>query len=68
VTRATGNLALIQFIREYEIAIRRNLASWQPFLECPVGRTAAYERFRAAFARRDGARAEEELRGIHGFR
>lgn len=68
VTRATGNLALIQFIREYEIAIRRNLASWQPFLACPVGRTAAYERFRAAFSQRDGARAEDELRGIHGFR
>ncbi|MCC2032832.1 GntR family transcriptional regulator [Microbacterium allomyrinae] len=67
VTRATGNVALIQFIREYEIAIRRNLAGWRPFIECPLGRTAAYESFREAFAERDGSRAENVLRGIHGF-
>ncbi|WP_019181984.1 GntR family transcriptional regulator [Microbacterium yannicii] len=67
VTRASGNIALIQFIREYEIAIRRNLAGWQPFIACPVSRTAAYERFRDAFAARDGARAEDVLREIHGF-
>jgi DNA-binding GntR family transcriptional regulator len=67
VTRATDNVALIQFIREYEIAIRRNLASWRPFIECPIGRTAAYERFRDAFAQRDGAAAEAALRDIHGF-
>jgi DNA-binding GntR family transcriptional regulator len=67
VTRASGNVALIQFIREYEIAIRRNLAGWQPFIACPVSRTAAYERFRDAFAARDGARAENVLREIHGF-
>jgi DNA-binding GntR family transcriptional regulator len=67
VTRATGNVALLQFVREYSIAIRRNLARWRPFIECPLGRTAAYEEFRDAFARRDGHRAEEVLRGIHGF-
>lgn len=67
VTRATDNVALIQFIREYEIAIRRNLAQWRPFIDCPLGRTAAYEQFRDAFAQRDGRRAEEVLRQIHGF-
>ena len=67
VTRATGNVALLQFVREYSIAIRRNLARWRPFIECPLGRTAAYEEFREAFARRDGQRAEEILRSIHGF-
>lgn len=67
VTIATGNVALIQFIREYEIAIRRNLTRWRPFIDSPLDRTAAYGRFRDAFARRDGHRAEEVLRGIHGF-
>ncbi|WP_106815652.1 GntR family transcriptional regulator [Microbacterium timonense] len=67
VTKASGNVALVQFVREYAIAIRRNLSGWQPFIECPLGRTAAYEQFREAFARRDGQRAEEVLRGIHGF-
>lgn len=67
VTRATANGALITFIREYEIAIRRNLASWRPFIESAVTRTAAYEAFRDAFAARDGARAEEILRDLHGF-
>ncbi len=67
VTRASDNVALIQFIREYEIAIRRNLHGWRPFIECPLGRTAAYEEFRDAFADRDGQRAEMVLRGIHGF-
>jgi len=67
VTRASDNIALIQFIREYEIAIRRNIGGWRPFIECPLGRTAAYEEFRDAFARREGQRAEEVLRRIHGF-
>jgi DNA-binding GntR family transcriptional regulator len=67
VTRASGNIALLQFIREYEIAIRRDMVGWQPFIECPIGRTAAYEQFRAAFKARDGDRAEDVLRGIHGL-
>lgn len=67
VTRAAGNVTLIQFLREYEVAIRRNLLSWRPFIECPVGRTAAYESFRDAFAARDGAGAEAVLRELHGF-
>lgn len=67
VTRASGNIALLQFIREYEIAIRRDMVGWQPFIECPIGRTAAYEQFRAAFKARDGDHAEDVLRGIHGL-
>jgi DNA-binding GntR family transcriptional regulator len=67
VTKASGNIALIQFIREYEIAIRRHLAGWRPFIACPIGRTEAYEQFRDAFVRRDGQQAGEVLRRIHGF-
>lgn len=67
VTRASGNLALRQFVREYEIAIRRDMVGWQPFLECPIARTSAYEEFREAFVARDGDRAEQLLRRIHGL-
>ena len=54
-------------MREAEIAIRRTLPGWHPFIECPIGRTAAYESFRDAVARRDGDAAESLLRDIHGF-
>jgi len=67
ITRAAGNFALLQFVREYEFAIRRDMVGWQPFLECPIGRTAAYEEFRDAFVARDGDRAEALLRRIHGL-
>jgi DNA-binding GntR family transcriptional regulator len=67
VTRASGNFALLQFVREYEFAIRRDMAGWRPFIECPIGRTAAYEEFRAAFVARDADRAESLLRSIHGL-
>jgi len=67
VTRASRNTALLQFIREYEIAIRRDMVGWRPFIECPIGRTAAYEQFRDAFEARDGDRAESVLRDIHGL-
>ncbi|GAA5210558.1 GntR family transcriptional regulator [Microbacterium kyungheense] len=67
ITRAAGNYALLQFVREYEFAIRRDMVGWVPFLECPIGRTAAYEEFREAFVARDGDRAEALLRGIHGL-
>jgi len=43
------------------------MVGWQPFIECPIGRTAAYEEFREAFSARDGDRAEALLRGIHGL-
>ncbi len=67
VTRASGNVALLRFVRDYEIAIRRDLLAWLPFIECPLGRTAAYEAFAEAFAARDGERAERLLRDIHGL-
>jgi len=67
VTRASGNYALLQFIREYEFAIRRDMVGWRPFIACPIGRTSAYESFREAFAARDGERAETLLRDIHGL-
>jgi DNA-binding GntR family transcriptional regulator len=67
ITRATENVAVLRFMGEGEIAIRRTLPGWHPFIECPIGRTAAYESFREAVAARDGARAESVLRGIHGF-
>lgn len=67
VTRASGNFALLQFVREYEFAIRRDMAGWRPFIECPIGRTAAYEEFRAAFVALDADRAESLLRSIHGL-
>ncbi|MGU3645129.1 GntR family transcriptional regulator [Microbacterium sp. C23T] len=67
VTRASGNFALLQFVREYEFAIRRDMVGWRPFIECPIGRTAAYEEFREAFACREADRAESLLRSIHGL-
>ena len=67
ITRATGNVAIGRFMREAELAIRRILPGWHPFVECPIARTAAYESFRDAVAARDGARAEAVLREIHGF-
>jgi DNA-binding GntR family transcriptional regulator len=67
VTHASGNYALLKFVREYEIAIRRDMVGWLPFIECPLGRTAAYERFREAFEARDADMAESILRGIHGL-
>lgn len=67
ITQATGNVAMRRFMLEAEIAIRRTLPGWQPFIECPLGRTAAYESFRDAVVQRDGDRAEQILRTIHGF-
>lgn len=67
VTTASENFALLQFVREYEYAIRRDMVGWSPFIDCPIGRSAAYEEFREAFAARDGDRAEAVLRSIHGL-
>ena len=67
VVEDTENVAFVRVMREAEIAIRRNLAGWHPFVECPVQRTAGYERFRNAVARRDGAGAEALLRELHGI-
>ncbi len=67
LTKATGNVAILRFMREAEVAIRRNLATWRPIIECPIGRTSAYEEFRDALVQRDGARAEALLRELHGL-
>ena len=67
LTRATGNVAILRFMREAELAIRRNIATWRPAIECPLGRSSSYEEFRDALARRDGDRAESLLRELHGL-
>jgi DNA-binding GntR family transcriptional regulator len=67
LTRATGNVAILRFMREAELAIRRNITAWHPLIECPLGRTSTYEEFRDALTRRDGARAEALLRRLHGL-
>lgn len=66
-THASRNRAFVRVMREAELAIRRNLAGWHPFVECPVRRTEGYEAFRAAVATRDGDAAERALRGQHGL-
>jgi DNA-binding GntR family transcriptional regulator len=67
LTRATGNVAIIRFMREAELAIRRNVSTWQPLISCPLGRSATYEAYREAMTERDGARAEALLRELHGL-
>jgi DNA-binding GntR family transcriptional regulator len=66
IVQDTDNVAFVRVMREADIAIRRNLAGWHPFVECPLQRTAGYEQFREAVAQRDGARAESLLRDLHG--
>jgi DNA-binding GntR family transcriptional regulator len=67
VIEDTDNIAFRRVMREAELAIRRNLAGWHPYVECPVQRTAAYVEFRDAVSRRDGAAAESLLRELHGI-
>lgn len=66
VVRATGNTAFLTLMREAEMAIRRNLSGWSPFISCPIARTGQYERMRDALVARDGARAEQIMRELHG--
>ena len=63
----TDNVAFIKVMHEAELAIRRNLAGWHPFVECPIRRTEGYVQFRDAVAERDGTRAEAILRDLHGL-
>ncbi len=67
VVHHTDNLAFMRVVREAELAIRRNLAGWHPFVECPIRRTEGYVELRDAVAARDGARAEAILRDLHGL-
>lgn len=67
LAHAAGNRAYVVVLREAEFVIRRNLASWHPFIECPSGRSEAYEDFRAALLARDPDWAERALRAQHGL-
>lgn len=67
LTRATGNVAVRRFMREAELAIRRNVVSWRPLIECPIRRTETFEGLRDALRARDGDRAEVLLRELHGL-
>ena len=40
----TDNVAFIKVMHEAELAIRRNLAGWHPFVECPIRRTEGRSR------------------------
>lgn len=67
LTQAAGNRAFLRVMREAELVIRRNLAGWHPYIECPIRRSEAYEDFRDALVARDGDRAERALRAQHGL-
>lgn len=67
LTNVAGNRAFLRVMREAELVIRRNLAGWHPYIECPIRRSEAYEEFRAALIARDGDRAERALRAQHGL-
>jgi DNA-binding GntR family transcriptional regulator len=67
VTLATGNVAFMTVAAEGEIAIRRNLAQWRPFVACPIERSSGYERLRDAIAARDADLAQSMVRELHGF-
>ncbi|WP_127819215.1 GntR family transcriptional regulator [Microbacterium sp. CPCC 204701] len=67
LTRAASNRAYVVVMREAEFVIRRNLAGWHPFIECPIRRSEAYERLRDALLARDADWAERALRAQHGL-
>ncbi|GAA1921363.1 GntR family transcriptional regulator [Microbacterium aoyamense] len=67
VVYATDNVAFHTVLAEAEMAIRRNLSRWHPYIECSITRTGQYERMRDAIVARDGRLAESLMREIHGF-
>jgi DNA-binding GntR family transcriptional regulator len=67
ITSATQNVVFVRVREEAELAFRRNLGGWQPFIECPIARTDGYVAFRDAVAARDGGRAESVIRELHGI-
>lgn len=67
MTHAARNRAFVVVMREAELVIRRNLAGWHPYIECPDRRSDAYEDFRDALIARDADRAERALRAQHGL-
>ncbi|SDG49390.1 GntR family transcriptional regulator [Microbacterium pygmaeum] len=67
ITHATRNVVFIRVMDEAELAFRRNLDGWQPFVGCPIDRTEGYTAFRDAVAARDGRLAESVIRDLHGI-
>lgn len=67
LTHSARNRAYVVVMREAEFVIRRNLAGWHPYIECPIRRSEAYEDFRAALLARDADWAERALRAQHGL-
>ncbi|QKJ17984.1 GntR family transcriptional regulator [Microbacterium hominis] len=67
LTRAADNVAVRRVMKEAEVAIRRDIKDWRPFVDCPVARGGLYQEYRDALAARDGAVAEDVLRRIHGL-
>ena len=67
IVAASGNAVFRRVLSEADMAIRRNLTGWRPFIECPAERTALYEAMRDAIVARDGRRAESILRELHGL-
>ena len=67
VVLTTGNVAFLAVLREAEIALRRNLAQWHPFIACSVERTGRYRRLRDAVADRRADVAQGLVRDIHGY-
>lgn len=67
VARASQNVAFLTVLRESELALRRNLAQWHPFIDCPIERSSRYGRLRAAIAARDADLAQRLVRELHGF-
>ncbi len=67
IVAASGNVVFRRVLSEADMAIRRNLATWRPFIERPVERTALYEALRDAIVARDGRLAESLLRELHGL-
>ena len=66
VTKSTGNVVFISFIREAALAIQRNLRGWRPFMASPVTRAEGYQNLRARIAARDADEAERLIRRLYG--
>ena len=66
VTKSTGNVVFISFIREAALAIQRNLRGWRPFMASPVTRAEGYQNLRDRIAARDADEAERLIRRLYG--
>ena len=66
VTKSTGNVVFISFIREAALAIQRNLRGWRPFMARPGTRAEGYQNLRDRIAARDADEAERLIRRLYG--